>query len=219
MQISWYGNNTFLITKKGLRLITDMMSEDSGLENPSLSGEEVVLLSRKKSLLGPEVESKIDKKTGVFVIDGAGEYAVKGVTIIVKSIPVNAVTVEPHKKTLLYSFSIDGVMFVTLNNLDRDLTVEEYDFVGSPDVLFVPVGGGEVVNAKQIVSIINKIEPRVVIPMNYRVEGLAYERDGLEEFLKEYGVNVGECETEINIVKEELPFDRTDIRCLKLSQK
>lgn len=47
-------------------------------------------------------------------------------------------------------------------------TVNEMRLLMRPDVLFVPIGGHYTLNKEEIVSLISKIFPKVIIPMHYR---------------------------------------------------
>lgn len=47
-------------------------------------------------------------------------------------------------------------------------TVDEMRLLMRPDVLFVPIGGHYTLNKEEIVLLIKKIFPKVIIPMHYR---------------------------------------------------
>jgi L-ascorbate metabolism protein UlaG (beta-lactamase superfamily) len=65
------------------------------------------------------------------------------------------------------------------------------DGIGSKiDVLFVPIGGGSHINSAQATEIVSQIEPKLVIPISYKLPGLtllAQNLEGLEKFAKEMG--------------------------------
>ncbi len=54
----------------------------------------------------------------------------------------------------------------------------------------IPVGGTYTLDPHQAVEVISQIEPRVVIPMHYKLPGLKIVLAPVEEFLKEIGVEV-----------------------------
>jgi len=51
-------------------------------------------------------------------------------------------------------------------------------------VLFVPIGGGDVLDAAQAYKLAVKLDAKVIIPMCYKEHG---EKDALKKFLKESG--------------------------------
>ena len=51
--------------------------------------------------------------------------------------------------------------------------------------------------------------------MHYQVDGLKYELDGLEKFIKEFGV-APEYEEKLKISKKDLPTDATRLIILKI---
>jgi L-ascorbate metabolism protein UlaG (beta-lactamase superfamily) len=59
--------------------------------------------------------------------------------------------------------------------------------LGSVDVLLVPVGGGNSLNAAQAAEVVAQVTPRIVIPMHYRQDGLKRELETEERFVKEMG--------------------------------
>lgn len=63
-------------------------------------------------------------------------------------------------------------------------TVNEMRLLMRPDVLFVPIGGHYTLNKEEIVSLISKIFPKVIIPMHYRSDSFGPSVIGtLYEFL------------------------------------
>jgi L-ascorbate metabolism protein UlaG (beta-lactamase superfamily) len=62
------------------------------------------------------------------------------------------------------------------------------------------------------VEVINQLEPRVVIPMHYQIDGLKLpeQLDNLEKFIKELGI-APEYEEKLKISKKDLPADATKL--------
>jgi L-ascorbate metabolism protein UlaG (beta-lactamase superfamily) len=56
------------------------------------------------------------------------------------------------------------------------------------NVLLVPVGGGNSLNAAQAAELVSMIEPNIVVPMHYSLPELELSLDGVERFLNEMGV-------------------------------
>ena len=61
--------------------------------------------------------------------------------------------------------------------------------IDSVDVLMIPIGGVYTISANAAQKIISQIEPKIVIPMHYKIPGLKVELDELSKFLKIMGKN------------------------------
>ena len=75
------------------------------------------------------------------------------------------------------------------------------------DVLFVPAGGVCTLGAGRVAELVNMIEPRIVVPLHYRIDGVAGELDGLEELLAELGIAEVESQAKLTVTATSLPRD------------
>ncbi|MBD3156713.1 hypothetical protein GF369_02690, partial [Candidatus Peregrinibacteria bacterium] len=79
------------------------------------------------------------------------------------------------------------------------------------DVLMVPAAGKEVLDSKKAHEVIESIDPRVVIPMNYK-------DDEVDILLKQLGISDPREEEVLEIDgKGELPDDKTECVLLDVS--
>ena len=64
---------------------------------------------------------------------------------------------------------------------------EKLEQIGNPDIVFAPVGGlkSELLDAEAAMKLINKMEPKIAIPMLYDIKELKTKRAPLSLFLKE----------------------------------
>lgn len=115
-----------------------------------------------------------------YVVDGPGEYEVKGVGIIGFS----------TGKSTVYRIEIDGVSIVYLGHLDRTLTASEVDSLDGVDILVVPVVGA--------MPIVQEVEPSIVIPIQYGAGELT-------AFLKEIGKEDIQPQPKLSITKDKIP--------------
>jgi L-ascorbate metabolism protein UlaG (beta-lactamase superfamily) len=94
-------------------------------------------------------------------------------------------------KNFAYTVEVDDLRICHLGHLGHSLSEDQLEGIGSKiDVLFVPVGGGSHINSAQATEIVNQIEPKLVIPISYKLPGLtllAQNLEGLEKFAKEMG--------------------------------
>lgn len=83
------------------------------------------------------------------------------------------------------------------------------------DILLIPVGGNFTIGAKKAVEVVSQIEPRIVIPMHYKVPGLKIDLDGVEKFIKELGLKPT-YEDKLKISKKDLPQEDMELVVLKI---
>ena len=79
------------------------------------------------------------------------------------------------------------------------------------DILMIPVGGTFTIDAKQASNIISQIEPRIIIPMHYKINGLELNIDEVEKFIKEQGITPVEAGNKLKINKKDLPAEDTKL--------
>lgn len=144
------------------------------------------------------------------VFDGPGEYEVNGVFITGVATYHKGEPGQRERNTVfLYEF--DDLSIGHLGDLGTMLDRRQIEAMNSPDVLLVPVGGGDILDASQAVEIITELEPRIVIPMHYDQPGLAFSLDPLEKFLKEMGAEPTEPLPSLKIKKSDLSGDETRV--------
>ena len=59
---------------------------------------------------------------------------------------------------------------------------------------------------KEAVNVISQIEPKIIIPMHYKIKDLKVDLDGPEKFLKEVGLTPEKVE-KFKIVNKNLPIE------------
>jgi len=70
----------------------------------------------------------------------------------------------------------DGVFKCAhLGDLGCELTAEEIEELRGLDLLMIPIGGFYTIDAAQAKKLVDRIQPKVVIPMHYRGEGFGFD--------------------------------------------
>jgi L-ascorbate metabolism protein UlaG (beta-lactamase superfamily) len=203
MQIFWHGLSCVRIEASHgdleAVLVTDPYGSETGLRFPRTLKPDVVALTHQDRKQFP-----LDGFEGeLFIIDNPGEYEVNG--IFAYAIPVRMAD-EQHPHHLMYRFEVEGMSVGFLGNLRRPLTDEEFEKLGSIDILLLPVGGGDLITAKQAVEIIKTVEPRLVVPLAYHVEGLKKELGTADAFCKELVCKRHDA-NKLKISKKDLPAE------------
>lgn len=71
-------------------------------------------------------------------------------------------------KNGVFVLTTPALCLVHLGDIGHTLQAEEVAQIGSPDILFVPVGGHYTVNPPEVLEIIAQLSPAVVIPIHYQ---------------------------------------------------
>jgi L-ascorbate metabolism protein UlaG (beta-lactamase superfamily) len=73
----------------------------------------------------------------------------------------------------IYRFTVGGFEACHLGDLgQRELRDPQRAAMGSPDLLFVPVGGGPTIGPSEAATIVRDLGPRIVVPMHFRTPAL-----------------------------------------------
>jgi len=75
-------------------------------------------------------------------------------------------------KNSIYTFALDAVQFCHLGDLGHELSSLTVEDIGKVDVLFVPIGGFFTIGPETASSVCEKLNPRIIMPMHYRMHGL-----------------------------------------------
>jgi len=212
MVINWYGQSCFKITSGELVLAIDPFSKEIGLTPPRFKTD--ILLKTHDHRDHSNLESIPE---GAFIIGEPGEYEIKGVPITgIESFHDDQNGKERGKNTI-YKFEVEEIKLAHLGDFgEKEIRSETLDELGDIDILFIPVGGVYTIDAEGAEKIIRQIEPRIVIPMHYKIPGLTVKLAPVDEFLKEMGIKKLEPEEKLVIKKKDLPeAEQTKIVLLK----
>jgi len=216
MQIIWHGQSFFEIAIKSTnnvetKIAIDPYGENIGLKLYKIAAD-ILLISHQhsdhnnaKAIIGAP-----------FLINSPGEYEVKDVFI--RGIAGFHDSTEGKKsgEVIIYKLEIEGLKLCHLSDLgQKELTPEQLEQIGAVDILMIPVGGTFTIDAKQASQIVAQIEPRVVIPMHYKLPNLNVQIDGVDKFLKIMGAEKTMPEKKLKITPRLLPLEETKIIILE----
>lgn len=212
MKISWYGHSCFKIMTKNKTIITDPFSKDIGLKPPRCEAD-IVTVSHDHY----DHNNVSALRGSPFIISGPGEYELK--EIIIKGISSFHDAKQGKERGLNTIFSIEAedIKICHLGDLgQKELTSEQLEKLGEIDILMVPIGGIYTANSEKATVIINQIEPKIVIPMHYKIPGLRIKLENADGFLKEIGIKK-EIVEQLIIKKKDLPREDIKIVIIKVS--
>jgi len=139
------------------------------------------------------------------VFSGPGEYEIEGVFITGIATSHGKNQQGAADPNTVFIFEFPEMTVAHLGDLGHVLTESQVEAMPNIDVLLVPVGGRHTLDAAMAAEVIGIVEPRIVIPMHYRMEGTPEHLDPLDRFLKEMGVPTPEPVGVLRITKAQLP--------------
>lgn len=203
MDITWYGHSCFRLTERGMaNVVTDPFDHEKvGYSALKLRGD-IVTVSHD----APGHNHIKAVKGYNHAITGPGEYEIGGVFITgVQTDGHNKKASTNHARNTLFVFDYNGITISHLGNLKQVPSQAEVEVLGRVNVVLVPIGGGEGLNAAKSAEVVSLLEPNIVIPMHYATKDSKIELDTLNKFLKEMGVQETQVFENLKVSKNNLP--------------
>jgi len=211
MTINYYGLSCFKITSKAPNgreyvLITDPYdTKKTGLRLPRLKAELVVTSQPASEYHNNTGAISGLDNTEVHVINAPGEYEISD--IFVQGLRHN-------QASILYYLELEKIKIAFLGSLkSTQLSQDQIEVLEDLDILIVPIGGAQVINAKQASQVVHQLEPRLVIPCFYKAPGLKLKglTDTPENFFKELGVKPAARQDKLKITQSDLPQEELKV--------
>lgn len=184
MIIQWFGQSYFRIDTKNKVIALDPYHENfTGLKPPRFKAD-ILLISHNH-----DDHNNQDLILGKpFVMAGAGEIEVANIVIDGLMSYHDNQGGKLRGLNTIYLIRSEDMKLVFLGDLgEKRIKEETLEKVANSDILFIPVGGTYTIDAEEAVSVINQIEPKIVIPMHYQLPGLKIKLDSVDNFIRVFG--------------------------------
>ncbi len=202
MQITYLGHSCFLVEgETGVKLITDPYTR-VGYELPNGLNADIVLTSH-----GHFDHNYIQAIAGSpIVLDNVGKYVLSGVEVAGFSSWHDPKQGTLRGHNVIFHFNIDGVRFCHFGDLGEGYSEELAGKLSDADVWLIPIGGTYTIDATQAWEYIDKLSPKVVIPMHYLPKDGALDIAPIENFLAKASTDrIIPCENGIfSLTKQDL---------------
>ncbi|MBL7022408.1 MBL fold metallo-hydrolase [Patescibacteria group bacterium] len=186
MHIYWYGQTSIKIQDNGVTIAIDPYKE-AAIRSPRMAADILLLTSDKLKSAASAISG--DK----FTIDSPGEYEAKGIFI-------NGVSNNGSGQTFFF-LDINGLTVGHLGNISKgELSSKQLEMFENVDILLMPVGEDAKISSK----LVNQIEPKILIPMLYKIPKVKDKLDTLDNFTKQVGVKA-ESMDKLVIKKKDIP--------------
>lgn len=210
MIISYLGKECFKISQGDFTLVVNPPNKDSKWsKGMSRFGANVaVSTTLTDDFSGTDLFSY--GETVPFEIRGAGRYEMKGIDVTGASFYIE----KGGKKVLntVYNITIDDIDIAFLGPINTtEITGEAREVLGSPHILFVPIGGADVIDPKQAAKIAVMLDAHITIPMDY---GDDQKPDALKTFLKEMGAEGVKPEDKLTLKRRDIESKEGEVMVL-----
>jgi L-ascorbate metabolism protein UlaG (beta-lactamase superfamily) len=181
VRVRWYGQAAFHLEASDATVFIDPFADVSPLasrgiqfEYPAIDGVSAdLVLVTHEHLDHNGVEVVCGNPAVLRSTAGRLESPI-GEVVAIASEHDQAAGTERGPNTI-FSFELDGVRVAHFGDFGQSaLREEQAAAVGSPDLLFLPIGGGPTIGAEQAVQIVERLQPRWVVPMHYRTPRVSF---------------------------------------------
>ncbi len=183
-EISYKGADCIVMQTKQITVITD----------PLIDGQQQPPKTLQKANVQLATQARFSVKTpeGQRVFSIPGEYEIGDISI--KAIAVQAQPDSEGKNATAYRVESSDCAIAVLGHINASaFKDDQFEALGVIDVLVIPVGGnGYTIDAHDAVALTRHIDPKIVIPVHYSEDGIAYKvaQNSIEQFIKELSVPV-----------------------------
>ena len=193
MVITYLGGQCFKITQGDLTIALNPPGKGSEQKSVKFGSDIVLSTLDHDDFNGIENASFGDREP--FVINGPGEYEVKGVTVQ----GFGAETSYGGKKShnTVYLVSLENMNLCFLGALEGDIPASAKEALDDIDILFTPVGGKGTLDYGEAAKLAVKLEPKAIVPMQY-------EAATLKSFLKEAGGEDAAPQEKLTVKRKDL---------------
>lgn len=203
--LQWFGHAYFLISDQ-IKIAIDPFKDLEGYPNPQVSAEVVLVTHEHFDHNKTEVVSGHPQ-----IIRGFGQRSVKGIEFTGVKTYHDESKGSKRGENTIFVFELDGIRFAHCGDLGHLLSDQQVKEIGRVDVLMIPVGGYYTIDARQAWTNVEKIKPKIVIPMHYKQPfmGKNFPIEKVDVFLAGKK-NVSRLDKNVLILeKDKLPLETT----------
>ena len=174
MKVKWYGHAAFrLLPADGPTVITDPYTPEGVGYAPIPDPADLVLISSDDD----DAHCRADLIAGdpmvvnaLTVAQSGGSTQAAGLTITA----IEAAEWDHHPEHAvpgqngMYRFTLDGIKCAHMGDVGNPLTDAQIAFFEGTDILFALAGGYLTIELPDLMKMIHRVQPKLVIPMHFR---------------------------------------------------
>lgn len=175
VDITWYGHASFrLRTSSGFSMITDPYTPEGVGYSPINDTADLVVISSDDDDAHCRADLIAGNPTVINALQVAqhqnGTTVEHGYTVTA----IEAAEWDHHPEHVvpgqngMYRWEMNGIRFAHMGDVGNPLTDAQQSFFNDTDVLFALAGGYLTIELPDLMQLINKVKPKLIIPMHFR---------------------------------------------------
>ena len=169
MVISYHGGECFKVSFGSTTLAFNPIGKKSKLSPVKFGSDAAFVSLWHEDFNGVENVQHGSKEP--FVVDGPGEYEIG--SVVARGFGVKTTYDKAERFNTIYQVRLEEMNMVFLGALgDPEIDSKILGELGDIDILFVPIGGGDLLEVPQASKLAVKLEAKLIIPMHYDAASL-----------------------------------------------
>jgi L-ascorbate metabolism protein UlaG (beta-lactamase superfamily) len=207
VKIKWLGQSCFLITSaSGVKLMTDPYTPQNGLKYGEINEAADVVTVSHEHYDHNNVRAVKGKPQ---LVRNSGE--VKGIGITAVPAFHDAEGGRTRGSNTIFCYNIDSMRLCHCGDLGQVPDGKQLVEIGKVDILMIPAGGYFTLDPGEANRVVDKINPKVVIPMHFATAKTSIPFQDAEAFLRD-SPNVKRLgASEVEFTSANLPQNRETI--------
>ena len=194
MVITYHGGQFFKVSFGDTTLAFDPISKSSKLPVVKFGADIAFVSLNHPNFNG--VEQVAHGTKDPFIVQGPGEYEFGNVTA--RGYGVKTIYDKVDRYNTIYQVRLEEINMVFLGALSSaEIDPKILGEFGDIDILFVPIGGGDVLDVPAASKLAVKLEAKIIIPMHYDAAACS-------AFLKEIGATDQKPLDKLTLKKKDL---------------
>jgi L-ascorbate metabolism protein UlaG (beta-lactamase superfamily) len=189
MHVEWFGQSAFALKTPDAGIFIDPFGDMSALagrgmqfEYPAIQTDDVTLILVTHEHLDHNGVEAIPGNPPILRSTAGQLDSSIGQIVAVASEHDEQAGTQRGPNTI-FVFDFDGIRVAHFGDFGQsELRPEQAAAVGEVDLVFLPVGGGPTIGAAGAMAIVERLDPKWVVPMHYRTHRIGFLEDA-EEFL------------------------------------
>ncbi|SHE57188.1 L-ascorbate metabolism protein UlaG, beta-lactamase superfamily [Marinitoga hydrogenitolerans DSM 16785] len=200
MKIKWFGHSCFGIEYLNIKILTDPFDETVGYPLPDYSPD---IITESHQHFDHNAHHLIRGK--YILINTPGKHLSKGVKITgLKTYHDKSYGHERGENIIFKMKFSDGLTLAHCGDLGDIPDEKVLNELKDIDILMIPVGGYYTIDANEAKDIVNKVKPKLIIPMHFKTKYINFPISSVENFLNLMMSSVTNAGKDYVLSKEQL---------------
>ena len=205
MVITHHGGQCFKVSFGDTTIAFDPIAKNSKLPSVKFGADVAFISLNHPNFNGADQASHSTKEP--YVVQGPGEYEIGDVTA--RGFGVKTTYEGVERYNTIYQVRLEEINMIFLGAISsEEIDPKILGELGDIDILFLPIGGGDVLDVPAASKLAVKLEAKLVIPMHY-------DKTALTAFLKEIGADSQTPTDKLTIKKKDILEMEGEVRVLK----